>query len=74
MSVGFFLGVSIMMALNMLSLFLMFIGAIYLADVKDKAESAADQAAASFAFCLMVLYGTFSWVLARNRRAIIKEE
>ena len=63
-----------MMALNMLALFLMSIGAIYLAEIKDKADSAADQASAVFAFSMMALYGGFSWMLAKHRHTIIKQE
>jgi len=86
LAVGFFLGVCVMMSVNMFSLFVLFLGAAYIEghaaedvarseDVRDEAASteASDKAIATFCFFLCLLYGIFSVLLARFRNHIVKE-
>lgn len=86
LAVGFFLGVCVMMSINMFSLFVLFLGAAYLEDkiakdmdksdtIRDSASATAssDKAIAAFCFFLCLLYGIFSVLLARFRNYIVKE-
>jgi uncharacterized membrane protein len=85
LAVGFFLGVCIMMCVNMFSLFVLFLGAAYLEDklakeskdekTMDQAKSTAssDKAIAAFCFFLFLCYGIFSILLAKFRNFIVKD-
>ncbi|GAB9474459.1 hypothetical protein Gpo141_00011582 [Globisporangium polare] len=77
-AVGFFIGVVIMMALQMFSLSVLFAGAAYLArQERDKGDETtsvhSNDAASVFSFFMFVLYLAFSIVLIKHRNVIIKE-
>lgn len=71
LAVGFFLGVCVMMSVNMFTLFVIFVG---LATFSDDAghDPSADNAAAAFAFFLWISYGIFSFLLAKFKGDLIK--
>jgi len=72
LAVGFLLGVTVMMSINMFSLCILFAGAAhYIRDPKDPAKSS-DEAAAAFAFFLFLSYGAFSVVLALHRNQMLE--
>lgn len=71
LAVGFFIGVVIMMALQMFSLAVLFAGAAYLARVeKDKGEDTSvhsDEAGSVFSFFMFILYVRAYLQLERTR-------
>ncbi|OQR83278.1 hypothetical protein ACHHYP_14914 [Achlya hypogyna] len=81
LSVGFFIGVVVMMAFNMLSLSVLCSGAAYLArlDANGTVEKDptgpvhSDEASAVFSFFMFVLYTAFAIVLIKHRAVVIKE-
>ncbi|OQR95799.1 hypothetical protein THRCLA_07564 [Thraustotheca clavata] len=81
LAVGFFIGVVIMMAFNMLSLSVLCSGAAYLARLANNGTTEnnvrgpvhSDEASAVFSFFMFVLYSIFAVVLIKHRAVVIKE-
>jgi hypothetical protein len=78
LAVGFFIGVVIMMSLQMFTLSVLFAGAAYLArQERDKGNESvsvhSNDAGSVFSFFMFVLYLAFSIVLIKHRNVIIKE-
>ncbi|KDO22406.1 hypothetical protein SPRG_11358 [Saprolegnia parasitica CBS 223.65] len=81
LSVGFFIGVVVMMAFNMLSLSVLCSGAAYVARLANNGTEEAnprgpvhsDEASAVFSFFMFVLYSVFAVVLIKHRAVVIKE-
>ncbi|ETW00472.1 hypothetical protein, variant [Aphanomyces invadans] len=81
-AIGFFIGVVIMMSLNMFSLSVLCAGAAYLAKRSNngtlsengwKGPVHSDEASAVFSFFMFVLYFAFAVVLVKHRSIIIKD-
>ncbi|RLN20158.1 hypothetical protein BBJ28_00025210 [Nothophytophthora sp. Chile5] len=78
LAVGFFIGVVIMMALQMFSLSVLFAGAAYLARMErekgtESTNVHSNEGACVFSFFMFALYVVFSVVLMKHRNVIIKE-
>ena len=71
LAVGFFLGVCVMMSVNMFTLFVIFVGLATLSKEVGH-DASADNAAAAFAFFLWISYGVFSFLLAKFKGDLIK--
>ena len=70
LAIGFFLGVCIMMSVNMLTLFAIFVGLAHDASAAST-DASADNAAAAFAFLLCLCYGVFSFILSKNKDELV---
>ncbi len=70
LAVGFFLGVVVMMSMQMFMLFVIFIGEADNTEGDDSLKSSY-QAAAAFSFLLFMSYLAFGLVLARYRSEVV---
>ncbi|KAG7390220.1 hypothetical protein PHYBOEH_007071 [Phytophthora boehmeriae] len=78
LAVGFFIGVVMMMSLQMFSLSIVFMGAAYLARIErakgvEHTNVHSNEAGSVFSFFMFVLYAILTVVLVKHRNIIIKE-
>eukprot|EP00937_MAST-01D_sp_MAST-1D-sp2_P005582 g5582.t1 len=71
LAIGFFLGVCVMMSVNMLTLFAIFVGLAQMEKDATDSTPSSDNAAAAFAFFLCLCYGGFSFVLSKHKDTLV---